>query len=68
MGHHLLWVAYGLVLASGFFTALLTIWLFEYRTRTLTAEVAAQRYWYLGALVVGIGLLLGILVEMLLLQ
>ena len=68
MQHHMLWVAYGLVLASGFFTALVAVWLFEYRTRTLSAQVAAQRYWYLGALVVGIGLLLGVLVEMLLLQ
>ena len=68
MQHHMLWVAYGLVLAGGFFTALVAIWLFEYRTRTLSAERAAHRYWYLGALVAGIGLLLGILVEMLLLQ
>ena len=68
MQRHLLWVVYGLVMAGGLCTALLAIGLFEYRMRTLSVQEAAQRYWYLGALVVGIGLLLGVLVEMLMLQ
>ncbi len=65
MENRLIWIAYGLILGGSLFAAIVGIGFFEYKKRILTAKVAGRQYWYLGALVAVIGLIIGISLELL---